>query len=298
VSPTLASAQEFPPIKVDVQLVTLTATVEDSKGRAISGLKKEDFVVYEEHVRQEIEVFQSERVPVSLGVVFDTSGSMVDKIEEVEDAVIHFIETTNPEDEIFLVEFNFHASLVEDLTGDRQRLRRAVRRLGARGGTALYEAVVMGLQHLQRGRHKKKALLVITDGNDTTSQIGLQEAVSTTQQSEAIVYALGIGHGERGSFGHLPGLFKDTVDADILREFTDVTGGRTLVLEGEHHKNGVDLIDQACQQVSTELRNQYTLGYYPKNKARDGSYRRIKVEARNPDYAVRTREGYYAPRAN
>ena len=298
VAATLASAQEFPPIKVDVQLVTLTATVEDSKGYAISGLKKEDFVVYEERVRQEIEVFQSERVPVSLGVVFDTSGSMVDKIEEVEDAVIHFIDTTNPEDEIFLVEFNFHASLVEDLTGDRQRLRRAVRRLNARGGTALYEAIVMGLQHLQRGRHKKKALLVITDGNDTSSEIGLGEAVGTTQQSEAIVYALGIGHGERGSYGHLPGMFRDTVDAVVLRNFTDATGGQTFILEGEHHKDGVDLIDQACQQVSAELRNQYTLGYYPKNKARDGSYRRIKVETRNPAYTVRTREGYYAPKAN
>lgn len=221
---------------------------------------------------------------------------MEDKIEEVEDAVIHFIETTQPQDEIFLIQFNFHADVVEDLTGDRQRLRRAIRRLRARGGTALYEAVVLGLEHLQQGRHRKKALLVITDGNDTTSQIGLRDAVNTAQHSEAIIYALGIGHGERGSFGHFEGIFKDTVDAGVLRQFTEATGGRTFVLEGAHHRGGVDLIDQACQQVSAELRNQYTLAYHPKNKKQDRTYRQIQVKVRNGDYTVRTRAGYYAPR--
>ena len=292
------TAQELPTIKVDVQLVSLTATVEDRQGHPVTGLRKEDLVVYEEGVLQDLAVFHDdEKIPVSVGILFDTSGSMVDKIDEVQDAVIHFIDTTNPEDDIFLIQFSSRTSLVEDFTGDRQRLRRAIGRLRPRGSTALYEAVVEGLQHLQAGRHKKKALLVITDGNDTSSNITLQEAAATAQQSEAIIYALGIGHGEHGSFGHLPGMFKDTVDVDALQQLTDGTGGRTFLVEGTHRRGGVDVIDQACQEVGAELRGQYTIGYYPKNKNRDGTYRRIRIKVRNGDYTVRTREGYFAPRS-
>lgn len=291
-----ADSQQFPPIKVEVQLVSLTATVEDNQGHAVAALQKQDFEVYEDGVLQEIAVFHNdERVPVSIGVIFDTSGSMVDKMDEVQDAVIHFIDTTNPEDDIFLVRFSSHVSLVEDFTGDRQRLRRAVGRLSPGGSTALYEAVVTGLQHLQGGKYRKKALLVITDGNDTSSQITLREAVATAQQSEAIVYALGIGHGERGSFGHLEGMFKDTVDVDALKAFTEISGGRTFLLQGAHRKGGVDLIDQASQQVGAELRGQYTVGYYPKNN-KVGTYRRIQIKAKDPRYTVRTREGYFASR--
>jgi Ca-activated chloride channel family protein len=221
---------------------------------------------------------------------------MVDKIDEVEDAVLHFIDTTNPEDDIFLIKFSSQADLVEEFTSDRQRLRRAVGRLRAGGGTALYEAIVEGLQHLQGGRHKKKALLIITDGNDTTSNIGLEDTMETAKQSEAVLYALGIGHGEHGSFGHLPGLFKDVVEVDALKSLTDAAGGRTVLVEDAHRRGGVDLIDKAAQGVSAELRNQYTLGYYPKNKARDGSYRRIRVILRQAGMVVRTRGGYFAPR--
>ena len=289
-----AESHQFPPIKVEVQLVSLTATVEDNQGHAVAGLQKQDFEVYEDGALQDIAVFHNdERVPVSIGVIFDTSGSMVDKIDEVEDAVIHFVDTTNPEDDIFLIRFSAHVSLVEDFTGDRQRLRQAVGRLSPGGSTALYEAVVTGLEHLQGGKYKKKALLVITDGNDTSSQITLGEAVATAQQSEAIVYALGIGHGEHGSFGHLEGMFKDIVDVDALKAFTEVTGGRTFLLQGAHRKGGVDLIDQACQQVGAELRGQYTVGYYPKNN-REGKYRRIRIRAKDPRYTVRTREGYFS----
>jgi len=290
------SPDELPTIKVDVQLVSLTATVEDRSQRPVTGLDKTDFDLYEDGVRQDISVFHGERIPVSVGIVFDTSGSMVDKIDEVQDAVLHFADTTNPEDEIFLVQFSRQASLVEDFTGDRQRLRRAIQRLQPGGATALYDAVVLGLQHLQSGKYKKKALLVITDGNDTDSSATLDEAVLTAQQSEAIVYTIGIGHGEHGSFGHIGGGFKDTVDVNVLRRFSDTTGGRTFIIEGSHRRGGVDLIDQAALSISGDLRSQYTLGYYPRNKNRDGSYRRIEIRTRNNKYLVRTREGYFAPR--
>ncbi|HJT69346.1 MAG TPA: VWA domain-containing protein [Terriglobales bacterium] len=291
------ASEESPPIKVDVSLVNLTATVTDDDGHAVAGLNQEDFQVYEDSVLQDTSVFHNDdRVPVSVGIVFDTSGSMVDKIDEVQDAVIHFIETTNHEDDIFLLQFNSYTSLVEDFTDDRQKLRKAVGRLQPGGSTALYEALVEGLQHLQGGKHKKKALLLITDGNDTSSQVTLKEAVATAQQSEAIIYALGIGHGERGSFGHLLGIFKDTVDVNALRAVTNATGGRTFLLEGAHHHNGVDQIDKACQEVGSELRLQYTLGYYPKNKAKDGTYRKVRITTKSAKYAVRTRGGYFAPK--
>lgn len=298
--PAPSGSQQFPPFKVDVELVTLTATVEDAEGRSVAGLNQQDFQIFEDDVPQQISVFHNdEKVPISLGILFDTSGSMVDKIEGVEDAVLHFIETTIPEDEIFLTRFgNNDVQVVQDFTADRQQLRSALGRLRPRGGTPLYDAVITGLQFLQHGRHKKKALLIVTDGNDTTSRASLREAAASAQQSEAILYALGIGHGEQGSFGHSEG-FNDEVDESALRSLTDPSGGRTIVLQGAHRRGGVDVVDQAAQQVGMELRGQYTLAYHPTNKAKDGTYRRIQIKlAAHPGYSVRTRAGYVAPPEN
>lgn len=283
-----------PILKVDVSLVTLTATVLDGVGRAHPGLKKDDFVVYEDGIPQEIAVFSNaEDIPVSLGIVFDTSGSMSDKIDEVGDAVIHLISLVNPEDEIFVMRFSTDVSLVQNFTSDRRRLQRAVKDLQARGSTALYDAVVEGLQVTRNGKHQRKALLVITDGNDTSSKMRLKETVDLAVRSEVPIYNLGIGHGERGSFGHLPDLFKDTVDVDALLALSDATGGKTFVLQGPHQKNGVDQIDRACLEVAAELRQQYTLGYYPLRGRTDGNYRRIQVEVPKGTFKVRTRDGYF-----
>ena len=292
------TVQEAPAIKVEVALVSLTATVVDRNGRPVPDLTKDDFVIYEDGVPQEIAVFGKEDVPASVGILFDTSGSMVDKVDEVRDAVIHFIDTTNPADDIFVMQFSAGVYLAQDFTGDRQRLRQAIGRLRAQGFTALYDAIVMGLQHLQKGKHKKKALLVITDGNDTSSQMSLEQAVNAALKSEVLIYCLGIGHGQHGSFGHVEGLFKDTVDVDVLRTFSNLTGGRTLLVEGAHFKRGIDQIDQAAQDISAELRRQYTLGYYPLNKARDDKYRRIRVEVKKGGFKVRTRDGYFAASAS
>lgn len=284
-------------IKTDVSLVNLTATVVGKTGRPVTNLKKDDFVVYEDGIPQEASVFQAEDVPLSLGILFDTSGSMMDKIDEVQDAVIHLIDKTNPQDDIFVLQFSTEAFVVQDFTDDRTVLRRAIRGLQARGSTSLYEAIVKGLEHLQQGRYKKKALVVVTDGNDTSSQISLQEAVEFARGFEILIYCLGIGHGERGSFGHIEGLYKDTVDPDALLAFSDVTGGRTFILQGPLHRGVTDQIDQACQQVVVELRRQYTLGYYPTNRRMDGSFRRIRVETKSKNFQVRAREGYFATQA-
>lgn len=291
------AVQQFPPLKVEVSLVSLTATVVDKGGKAVAGLSKDDFEVYENGVQQNVTVFHNdETVPVSIGILFDTSGSMEDKIDDVQDAVVHFAQTTNPEDDIFLIRFSSYVSLVLDSTSDRQRIKKAVRSLEPGGATALYDAILEGLERLQSSKQKKKALLLVTDGRDTSSQAGLGEAVGTAKQSEAIIYAMGIGHGEKGSFGHVFNRFEDTVDINALRQLAEPTGGRAFLLEGKHKKNGVDQIDQTALEVSAELRNQYTLGYHPTNKAKDGTFRRVEVKAKNPEYIVRTRTGYLAPR--
>ena len=297
--PTPQEVGEDDVVRVDAELVTLTATVTDRRGRYVANLKQNDFAVYEDGVRQELAYFNTgDRVPMSLGIVFDTSGSMVDKIDGVRDAVEHFVGSVAPGDEIFLVRFGDGADLVQDFTDDRRRILRAVERLEPRGSTALYDAVVLGLQRVSEGRHRKRALLLLTDGNDTASSATLDEALAAARQAEVIVYGLGIGHGERGSFGHgghgASGV-KDTVDMRVLRAFADATGGNAYFLENAHER-GRDRVDEAAAEVAAELKQQYTLGYRPSNRRRDGAFRQIKVEVADGSLRVRTRRGYYAPR--
>ncbi|MDQ3253402.1 MAG: VWA domain-containing protein [Acidobacteriota bacterium] len=199
-------------IRVNTELVTLTATVTDARGRYRADLKRSDFTVYEDGVPQQLAYFNTgDRVPVSLGLIFDTSGIMVDKIEGVEDAVTHFVKSVAIGDEIFLIRFSDDAEIVQDFTDDRRRILRAVEHLEPRGSTALYDAVFLGLQRVATGKHRKRALLLLTDGNDTASNVNFKTALELARKSEVIIYALGIGHGERGSFGH-PG----SSDHDVL----------------------------------------------------------------------------------
>lgn len=288
---------QVPTFKAEASLVSLTATVTDRSGKAIAGLSKDDFEIFEDAAPQQVKVFHNdEKVPVSIGIVFDTSGSMEDKIDDVQDAIIHFAETTNPQDDIFVMRFSTDVEMRLESTSDRGQIKRAVRSLEPVGSTALYDAVVEGLERLQSSKQKKKALLLITDGRDTSSQATLQDAIGAAKQSEAIIYALGIGHGERGSFGHIFGRNLDTVDIGTLRQLAQATGGTAVLLEGQHQRGGVDQVNAAALQVSAELRTQYTLAYTPTNRAKDGTYRRIVIRTRNPEYIVRTRAGYVAAR--
>ncbi len=281
-------------VRVDTDLVTLTATVTDARGRYVANLKQGDFTVYEDGVKQELAYFNTgDRVRVSLGILFDTSGSMVDKIEGVSDAVEHFVKSVSPGDEIFLIRFSDEAVLVQDFTDDRNRILRTVEGLEPKGKTALYDAILMGLQRVTEGKHSKRALLLLTDGNDTTSSVDLQTALAMARKSEVIIYALGIGHGERGSFGH--DQVKDEVDMKVLRAFADATGGNAYFLE-HAHEGGRDRIDEAAAEVATELKQQYTLGYRPTNRKRDGAFRQIKVEVSDRLLRVRSKRGYYAAR--
>jgi len=285
-------------VRVDTELVTLTATVTDSRGRYVANLKQSDFTVYEDGAKQELAYFNTgDRVPVSLGIIFDTSGSMIDKIHGVQDAVEHFVKSVSVGDEIFLIRFSEDAELVQDFTDDRRRILRAVEHLEPQGSTALYDAVVLGLQRIKHGKHRKRALLLLTDGNDTSSSTKFDAVISLVRRSEVTIYALGIGHGERGSFGHDPHGSRsgDTVDMRVLRAFAEPTGGAAYFLENAH-RGGRDLVDEAATEVANELKQQYTLGYRPTNRKRDGEFHQIKVELPDKSRRVRTKRGYYAPR--
>jgi len=293
--PTVQKKDESEVIRVDTQLVTLTATVTDKNGRYRADLKQKDFTVYEDGAKQEISYFNmGDRVPISLGIVFDTSGSMDDKIEGVQDAVTHFVKNVSPNDEIFLVQFSNDAEIVQDFTDDRKKILRAVSSLNPRGSTALYDAIQLGLQALARGKNKKRALLVLTDGNDTASSMDLQIALALAKKSEVIIYALGIGHGEKGNVhSGLDSQIPDTVDMRVLRSFADATGGNAYYLE-EAHEGGRDRVDEAAEEVAAELKQQYTLGYYPTNQKKDGGFRQIVVEVSDKSLRVRTKRGYYS----
>ena len=303
---SVLQAQDPAPVfRSRTELAMVTATVTDRSNRRVSGLRREDFTVLEEGVRQEIAFFSAgDTTPTSIGVVVDVSGSMVDKIDDVRDALVHFIGTVGPEDEVFITSFADGVDLDVEFTRDTDRLRRAVRGLRANGGTALYDAVIDGVERLARGTHQKKALLIISDGNDTNSAASRRDAERTVVRSESLVYAFGIGHGSRGSFGHdvfgghdpfgrAPARRVDAVDLGVLRDFAEPTGGRAYLLE-DAHRDGRDLIDEAVAEVASELRQQYTLGYYPADPAADGKFRRVQVRVAKPDLRVRAREGYWA----
>src|SRR5712691_280760 len=281
-------------VRIDTDLVTLTATVMDARGRYVANLRQNDFAVYEDGVKQELAYFTTgDRVPVSLGILFDTSGSMIDKIEGVSDAVEHFVKSVAPGDEIFLIRFSDQAEVVQDFTDDHRRILRAVENLKPDGKTALYDAIVLGLQRVTQGKHQKRALLLVTDGKDTTSSVRLETARDLARRSEVTIYAMGIGHADRGSFGH--DQTGDEIDMKVLNAFADATAGRAFYLENAH-AGGRDLIDDAAAAVAAELKQQYTLGYRPTNRTRDGAFREIKVKLPDKSLRVRTKRGYYAAR--
>ena len=323
---TLVAAQDQPnyTFKSNVNLVTFTATVTDGQGRYVRGLRPDHVAVWEDGVRQQISLFRAEIEPVSMGIVFDTSGSMEHKIHDVADAVAHFVNTAQPEDEIFLLRFSSKAELMMDFTSDRGALSREVYNLRAGGSTVLYDAVSQALAKVQTGRHRKRALVVITDGEDTNSHTRLEVLEQQARQAEVLVYTIGIGAqnahrewgrnqgGSRGGStiriggfpwpiprgGNLPGgggsRGEDTVDMQVLTELADAGGARAYQVDPA--RGDMERFDNVVQEISAELRQQYTIGYYHSNAAHDGSYRRIQITTSFPDYRVRARRGYYAPR--
>lgn len=286
-----ARAQEVP-IRVEVNLVNLYVAVTDAAGRPINELAKENFQTWEDNVQQEISFFSSEDVPFTIGLILDRSGSMEAVIDDVYQAALHTIEASREGDEAFVILFSDRIELLQDFTSDKKTLQKAAKKVRARGQTALYDAVYTGLRHIQKGKNRKKALLVVTDGADNSSEIKFNELLEFARHSEVLVHVIGL-FGEPKRFGSL---LEDSPDVNKLSELAAATGGKA------YFPKTMQQCKQACLDTARELRHQYSLAYYPTNRAKDGTWRNIRVEVaglsvgRTTDVIARTRDGYYAPR--
>jgi Ca-activated chloride channel homolog len=280
-------------IQSQVSLVVLHASVLNDRSAFFPGLKQDSFRVFEDKVEQKLAVFKQEDVPVSFGLIIDNSGSMRDKRPQVNAAAITFVKTSNPQDEGFVVNFNddYYLDTEHDFTNDLDELKTALERIDARGSTALYDAVIGSLDHLKKGTRDKKVLLVVTDGEDNASRHSLETTVEQAQRSDAVIYAVGVFSDD--DIKHNRRAMKKAHTA--LLQLATATGGLAFFPETAGDTEAI------CTQIAHDIRNQYTLAYYPTNVARDGTFRSVQVEIVPPKGAgkltVRTRTGYYAPRA-
>jgi Ca-activated chloride channel family protein len=307
-----------------VELINVTASVSDPSGRFVPGLRQEDFLVYEDDQPVDVTHFSADRVPVSLGIALDTSGSMAgEKIREAETALDRFVyDLLDKQDELFVSRFSNHPVLLQGWTTDRQLISRALGRITPNGGTAMFDAVVEAIPLARQGRNQKKAILVISDGNDTASRADIREVKQQIRESEVLVYAIGIdgedavrrapppprrvpapvpqpfpqpfpprfpGRFPSPQFGGRPAWSSDDrVNVVALRDMTDDSGGRTEIIRDARDLN------PATAAIADELSKQYTLGYQAPGK-KDGQWHAIRVEVRKPSaYRVRARKGYVA----
>ena len=312
--------------RTGVELINVSVTVTDSSGRFVSNLQQDDFVLYEDGVEQPITHFSNERVPVSLGLVVDTSGSMVgEKWDNARDALDRFLlDLLGQDDEVFLYQFSSDPFLVEDWTSDRERLSRSMRRITPRGGTAMYDTMAEAVPLADSGRNRKKAIVLISDGNDTQSSTSVSDLRRLIRETEVLVYAVGIDGdavvtSRSGPFGRPPvrlpfpcprpggrrpwpgqppvtgggsGPYRtrtggDRVNAAALRELTDDSGGRTEIVRSSRD------LESATADIADELSKQYFLAY-PAAAERDGRWHTIRVEVRDANHRVRARKGYMA----
>jgi Ca-activated chloride channel family protein len=320
-----AHAQDGFRFKSGVDLINVTATVTDEDGRFVPSLTKDDFAIFENGRRQEISHFSRDRAPVSLGILLDTSGSMTaDKMAAARSAIDRFIyDLLGPDDELFFMEFASTARVTQAWTTDRAAISHAVGRVDPVGGTAIYDAVAKAIPMAAAGRHKKKALLVISDGNDTSSTVSVPLLRQRIRDSEVLVYALGVDGAVRtessrrtppiglpvpnpfpparprgpvqfppiigggGSGGNWTRTTGERVNPEALREVTDDTGGRTEIVRSSRD------LDPATTNIADELSKQYFLAY-PTNARKDGQWHTIRVQVRDGRYQVRARRGYVA----
>ena len=271
--------------KKQVEEVVLHATVYDEQRNMVPSLDKSAFTVFDEGAQQPITSFRREDVPVAMGIVVDNSGSMRDKREKVNQAVLNLIRASNPKDEIFVVNFSQKYYLDQDFTGDVNLLQTALHQVSSRGSTALYDAIVASAVHLKNNpRLEKKVLLVITDGQDNMSQETLQEASRRLQQANGpTLYAVGLLGGGMQTSGR-----------DALEHLAAGTGGLA------YFPDSLDQVDNITRTVAHDIRSQYMLAYKPHNQNAKPGYQSVRVEAHAPGYAkltVRTRSGYFPPEA-
>ena len=292
--PTPGAQNQSHAIKNVVDLVVLHTTVVDEKGNFVPDLSRDNFRVFEDKIEQKISVFSKEDVPVTMGLVIDNSGSMKEKRPQVNEAALSFVRTSNKQDEVFVVNFNdeYYLDLDEDFTSNPAELHEALEKIDTRGSTALYDAIIGSLDHLKKGHRDKRVLLVITDGDDDASRKDFSYTVKAAVESNALIYAVGVFSDEdRKSNKKM--IRKSKKDLTTLAE---ATGGLAFF------PDNLSNVDSVCTEIARDIRNQYTIGYYPTNTAKDGTFRSVKLELIPPKgrikLSVRTRTGYYASKAN
>jgi Ca-activated chloride channel homolog len=273
-------------LKVAVDLVLVPVTITDPMNRLVTGLDRENFQLFEGSSKEEIKSFSSEDAPVSLGVIFDSSGSMSSKMDRAKDAVVEFFKTANPQDEFFMITFSDAPEVVSDFTSSVDEIQGKLVFTVPRKRTALLDAIYMGVSKMRQAKYPKKALLIISDGGDNHSRYTEGEIKALVKEADVMVYAIGI-------YDRYFPTEEERLGPALLGDIAELTGGRAFTVE-----NPNDLADVATK-IGVELRNQYVLGYRPTKVVRDGKWRKIKVKLLPPKglppLRVYARTGYYAP---
>jgi len=274
------------PITREVDLVLVPVTITDPMNRLVTGLEKDNFLLTDNGQPQQIKHFSSEDAPISLGVIFDVSGSMSDKIDKSRQAVVEFFRTANPQDEFFLITFSEKPEVLVDFTSSIEDIQSKLVYAIPKGRTALLDAIYLGMNRMRRAKYERKALLIISDGGDNHSRYTEGEIKSMVREADVQIYAIGL-------FDRDYKTPEEREGPALLNDVTEATGGRTFVID-----NPSELADVATK-IGIELRNQYVLGYRPTNPAHDGKWRKIKVKLNPPKglppLHVYAKTGYYAP---
>jgi Ca-activated chloride channel homolog len=273
-------------IKRDVDLVVLHTSVFDQADSFVPDLQQENFHVFEDKTEQKIAIFKRQDIPVTVGIIVDNSGSMRTKRPRVNAAALTFVQTSNPQDEVFVVNFNdeYYLDLDKNFSSDAKELKEALDRIDSRGSTALYDALIGSLDHLQKGTRDKKVLLVITDGEDNASRKTLAYTIQAAQQSNAVIYAIGLfAEDDKREKKHA---------TKALKDITEATGGDA------YFPDDVSQVEALCTRIAGDIRNQYLIAYYPTNTAKDGTYRAVHVDLtdvkNHGKLTLRYRPGYFA----
>jgi Ca-activated chloride channel family protein len=274
------------PYVKDVDLVLVPVTITDPLNRLVTGLDRQNFAVFEGKEQQEIRHFSSEDAPISLGVIFDVSGSMNNKIDKSKEAVVDFFKTANPQDEFFMVSFADKPEVIADFTNSIEDIQAKMTFLNPSGRTSLLDAIYLGVSKMRQAKNEKKALLIISDGGDNHSRYTQNEIESLVKEADVMIYAIGL-------YDIAPRTPEEQMGPQMLANITDVTGGRTFTVD-----NPNELTDVATK-IGIELRNQYVLGYRPTKPVHDGKWHKIKVKLNPPKglppLHVYAKTGYYAP---
>ena len=287
------SSSEEPPskgrgkaIKVDVHLVLLPVTITDFMNRPVTGLEKDNFKVFEGKEQQDIRHFSGEDMPVSLGVIFDTSGSMNGKLDRAREAIVEFFKTANPQDEFFMIAFSDKPEELSDFTSSVEDIQGKLLYTMPKGRTALLDAIYFGISKTRQAKYKRKALLIISDGGDNSSRYTEGEIKKLVKEGDTLIYAIGI-------YDHYFPTQEERLGPQLLDDITRLTGGHAFTID-----NPNDLVDVATK-IGIELRNQYLLGYRPRRLALDGKWHKVKVKLLPPKglppLEVHAKAGYYAP---